>query len=243
MVVLAIIVFIALNYFNAGYGYLRSKSWGYSINNKLGWMIMEVPVFILMLVLYASSERVGNPAIIVITALFLIHYFQRSFIFPFLIRGKSKMPIAIISMGMIFNTMNAYMQGYWLYKYAPATMYTTDWLYSWQFIIGTIIFIVGMTINIHSDNIIRNLRKNGDNKHYIPKGGVFKYVSSANYFGEIVQWWGFAILTWSISGVVFAIWTGANLIPRAKSLYEKYCDEFGEEFTKLNRKRVIPFIY
>ena len=243
MVALAIIVFIALNFFNAGYGYLRTRSWGYAINNKLGWLIMEAPVFILMLALYASSDRVGNPTIIIITSLFLIHYFQRSFIFPFLIRGKSKMPLAIIAMGMIFNTMNAYMQGFWLYKYSPSDMYTIEWLHSWQFIVGCAIFITGMVINIHSDHIIRHLRKNGDTKHYIPKGGLFKYVSSANYFGEIVQWWGFAILTWSISGVVFAIWTGANLIPRAKSLYTKYCEEFGEEFIKLKRKKVIPFIY
>ena len=74
-------------------------------------------------------------------------------------------------------------------------------------------------------------------------GGMFKYVSSANYYGEITEWFGFAILTWSLPGIIFCMWTFANLAPRANSLYEKYAKEFGEEFTSLKRKRLIPFIY
>ena len=74
-------------------------------------------------------------------------------------------------------------------------------------------------------------------------GGMFKYVSSANYFGEFMEWVGFAIASWSWAGVVFALWTFANLGPRSASLYKRYEREFGEEFTKLKRKRIIPFIY
>lgn len=243
MLLLAAFVFIALQYFKAGYGFLRDRNWGPSISNKIGWVIMEAPVFIAMTVLYATSGRVANITIIIITTLFLTHYLQRAFIFPFLIRGKSTMPVAIILMGMVFNTINAYIQGKWLYHYSPEGMYSIKWLYSPQFIIGASIFISGMVINLHSDYIIRHLRKPGDSKHYIPKGGMFKYVSSANYLGEIMEWAGFAILTWSIAGLVFFIWTCANLVPRANSLYHKYKDEFGEEFTSLHRKRVIPFIY
>jgi 3-oxo-5-alpha-steroid 4-dehydrogenase 1 len=173
-------------------------------------------------------------------ALFLIHYFQRSFIFPLLIKGKSKMPIAIILMGATFNIINGILIGLWLFEYSH---YTLDWLNSPQFIIGTLIFLFGMGVNLHSDYIIRHLRKPGDTRHYIPKGGMFKYVSSANYYGEITEWFGFAILTWSLPGALFCIWTFANLAPRANSLYKKYQEEFGEEFTKLKRKRVIPFIY
>ena len=96
---------------------------------------------------------------------------------------------------------------------------------------------------MHSDHIIRHLRKPGDTGHYLPKGGMFRYVSSANYFGEILEWTGFAILTWSAAGAVFAIWTFANLVPRADAIYQRYAEMFGEEFRKAHLKRVIPFIY
>ena len=103
--------------------------------------------------------------------------------------------------------------------------------------------MAGFIINIHSDSIIRNLRKPGDTKHYLPEGGVYNYVTSANYFGEIVEWTGFAILTWSMSGVVFVLWTMANLVPRANSIYKKYKVEFKDEFDEKKLKRVFPRIY
>ena len=146
-------------------------------------------------------------------------------------------------MGAIFNVINAYLISGWLFILAPEDRYTLSWLYSPQFIIGALIFIFGMVVNLHSDYIIRHLRKPGDTRHYIPRGGMFRYVSSANYYGEITEWFGFAILTWSLPGIIFCMWTFANLAPRANSLYEKYTKEFGEEFTSLKRKRLIPFIY
>ena len=111
MTALAVVVFVALYFFKAGYGFLRTPEWGPSIPNRIGWVLMEAPIFITMLALYLDSDRVGDPAIIVITLLFLTHYLQRTFIFPLLIRGESKMPLAINTMGMIFNFTNAYMQG------------------------------------------------------------------------------------------------------------------------------------
>lgn len=247
MLILAVVVFAALQYFKAGYGFLSNNNWGITIPNKIGWILMEVPVIIGILALFTLSNNEKNITIILITAIFLLHYCQRTFVFPFLIRGKSRMPIAIVLMGAAFNLVNAYLIGSWLYFISFSNgvqqIYTTNWLYSPQFIIGTIIFLFGFFINLQSDSIIRNLRKPGDTKHYIPKGGFFKYVSSANYFGEVLEWFGFAILTWSMPGVVFCLWTFANLGPRANSLNKKYAAEFGEEFTKLKRKRILPFIY
>lgn len=243
MAVVAVIVFIALHYVEAGYGMLFNRKFGAPVGNRIGWMLMEAPVFIAMTILWLCSDRTWQPAPLVLFLLFQSHYAQRSFIFPLLIRGNSKMPLGIVLMGAVFNTLNALMQGGWIFYLAPADMYTTAWLYSPQFIIGTVIFIAGMAINLHSDYIIRHLRKPGDTKHYIPKGGMFRYVSSANYFGELTEWIGFAIASWSWAGAVFALWTFANLAPRSASLYRRYQKEFGEEFTSLHRKKIIPFIY
>jgi 3-oxo-5-alpha-steroid 4-dehydrogenase 1 len=118
-----------------------------------------------------------------------------------------------------------------------------SWLWSWQFIVGTLLFFAGMAINIHSDSVIRALRAPGDTRHYIPRRGMFRYVSSANYFGELVEWIGFAVLTWSWAGAVFALWTFANLAPRAEKIHARYASEFGDEFTSLKLRCIIPFIY
>ena len=249
MAVMAVIVFVCLFFFKAGYGYLSSANWGPKIGNKTAWVLMEAPAFCFMLyytLRFAfSGADTGNSSIVlyVMAGFYLLHYFQRSFIFPLMMRGKSTMPIAIMLMGLVFNTLNAYMIGGWLFGEAPAGMYGIGWLWSPRFIIGTLIFFGGMAINLHSDHVIRNLRKPGDTKHYIPRKGFYKYVTSANYFGELTEWIGYAILTWSPAGVLFAAWTFANLGPRAKSLTEKYENEFGEEYKELNKKHIIPFIW
>ena len=243
MAVLAVVVFIALHRVTAGYGMMYAKKWGPAVSNRLGWLIMELPAPACMAVLWALSPRGGEPAPCVMASFFCLHYFQRTFIFPFLIRGKSKMPWAIILMGMIFNAINAYMIGGWLFYLAPADLYTPSWLLSPLFFLGAIIFFTGMGINLYSDHVIRDLRKPGDTKHYIPMKGLYRYVASANYFGETVEWIGFAILTWSVAGAVFVLWTFANLAPRARSIHARYCNEFGDKYRSLNRKYIIPFLY
>ncbi len=249
MFILAIVVFIALFFFKAGYGYLSTANWGPKINNKAAWVIMESPAFVFVL-LYAvdylvSGTDTGNNRYVLLTmaGLFLIHYFQRAFIFPMLMRGKGEMPVLIMAMGMVFNSLNAYFIGSWLFEFAPEGKYGLDWFASPQFIIGTLVFLTGMLINLDSDHVIRHLRKPGDTKHYIPRKGLYKYVTSANYFGELTEWVGYAILTWSPAGVLFAVWTFANLAPRSKSLTAKYEEEFGDEYRELKKKNLIPFIW
>ena len=121
--------------------------------------------------------------------------------------------------------------------------YTLEWLKTPQFIAGTIVFLSGMFINIQSDSIIRGLRKPGDTRHYLPKKGLYRYVTSANYFGEFVEWCGFALLTWSWAGVLFAVWTFANLAPRAARIYERYKVEFADELDVKKVKRMLPFVW
>lgn len=243
MSILAVVVFVALNFVDAGYGMMINKRWGKTVCNKAGWVIMESPVFVAMIALWLLSERTWQPVPLIFFIFFEIHYFQRSFIFPSLMKGSNRMPILIIFLGVVFNLTNALMQGGWIFFISPADMYTVKWLWSWQFILGTVLFFAGMYINMQSDRIIRSLRRGNDHKHYIPYGGMFRYVSSANYFGEFIEWVGFAVLTWSLSGAVFALWTFANLAPRAVSIRRRYEQEFGEEFTRLHRKSILPFVY
>ena len=187
MAVLAVVVFIALFFVDAGYGMLLNRKWGKTVSNKVGWFVMESPVFLLMTVLWLMSDRRFEAAPLCFLFLFQLHYFQRAFIFPFLLKGRGRMPLAIIAMGILFNMVNAVMQGGWIFYLAPEGLYTSAWLKTPQFIVGTAVFIAGMVINIHSDHIIRNLRRPGDTAHHIPYGGMFRWVSSANYFGDLVK--------------------------------------------------------
>ena len=254
MALIGLVVFVSLYFVDAGYGKMRTEKWGPAINNKIGWFLMEAPVFIVVLYLWfiaahgkdASLQVVRQVPYIIFLLIFELHYFQRSFVFPFLLKGESKMPVVIMFLSVAWNLINGYVQGWWLFHLAPkyySHIYTQAWIYDPRFIAGVTIFVIGLIINLHSDHVIRHLRQPGDTKHYLPKKGLYRFVTSANYLGEITEWLGWAILTWSAAGALFFWFTCCNLVPRANSIYQKYEKEFPSEFDRKRLKRIIPFIY
>ena len=154
------------------------------------------------------------------------------------------MPVAIKAMGFVFNVLNGMMQAGGLFYFAPEGLYAGGWAYLLKphALLGVLLFFAGMFINLHSDHVIRHLRKPGDTRHYLPAKGLYRYVTSANYFGKLVEWTGFAILTASPAAWVFVWWTFANLVPRSDAIYRHYRAEFGDEAVG-KRKRIIPYVY
>ena len=49
------------------------------------------------------------------------------------------------------------------------------------------------------------------------------------------------MLTWSPAGLVFFLWTAANLVPRARSHHRWYQERFPDY--PRERKAVIPWLY
>lgn len=238
--VVSLIVFIFLFFINAPYGRFTSKNWGLRINPKIAWFIMEFPAFFVILFYFFIGNKKESIVAIIFICLWIMHYFQRTFIYSFLIRSrKNTFPVLVVIFSILFNTLNGYLNGRYLFYFSP--VYAVSWLKDPRFIIGTSIFFAGFVINIYSDYLLRNLRKPGEKNTYrIPFGGFFKYISSPNYFGEMMEWTGWAIATWSLPGLAFAVFTFANLAPRAISNHKWYLENF-PDYPK-NRKALIPFI-
>ncbi|RLW13087.1 hypothetical protein DV515_00000006 [Chloebia gouldiae] len=72
-------------------------------------------------------------------------------------------------------------------------------------------------------------------------GGMFEYVSGANFFGEILEWFGFALACCTIESLAFALCTLFILGSRARQHHKWYLEKF-EDYPK-DRKIVIPFLY
>lgn len=233
--------FVALFFFTAPYGRHARRGWGPLLPNWLGWMLMEAVSPISMLVLFFIGDAPKTAATWTFLLMWEAHYVQRSFIYPFLLRdGKKKMPLAIPLMAAGFNLGNAYLNGRYLFHFSE-DRYAVEWLLDPRFLVGTCLFVGGFVINRWADNVLRNLRKPGETGYKIPYGGLYRYISCPNYFGEILEWFGWAIATWSLSGLTFAIWSVANLVPRAWSHHKWYFEEFREY--PQGRKALIPGIW
>ena len=88
-----------------------------------------------------------------------------------------------------------------------------------------------------SDTYFKDICKK---QYYLPEGGLYDYISSPNYLGEIIEWSGWAIATWSLPGLLFALGAVGCIGVRSIHTHKWYNDCF-EDYPK-NRKALIPFI-
>ena len=238
-IIFSVLTFIILLTFKP-YTYGRHiNSSKFSIDNKLGWFVMELPTVILMPYIYFKHTTEYNIVVIVFIILYFLHYTNRVFIYPFRINTNTKkIPILIVVAALLFNICKTYFIGYYFSK--SVSLYDLSWFYSPFFIVGFIIFLLGAIINNQSDTILINLRKGSETGYKVPYGGLFKYVSCPNHLGEIIEWIGFAILTCSLPTLAFALWTMANLIPRSIEHHKWYIKKF-QDYPN-NRKAIIPYL-
>ncbi|KAJ8246154.1 hypothetical protein GJAV_G00264230 [Gymnothorax javanicus] len=204
---------------------------------RMAWLIQELPSFLVPVALIWGSGSNFGTAHCLLSGTFCVHYFHRSFIYPLLTKGRP-FPLRTVIAAFIFCTANGYLQGHYILH---CGQYDASWLTDIRLPIGLTLFLLGMAINIHSDHILRNLRNPGEVTYKIPRGGMFEYVSSANYFGEIVEWYGFAIATWSLPALSFALLTMCFIGPRAYHHHRFYQEKF--EGYPRSRKALVPFIF
>ena len=233
--------FVTLFFVSAPYGRHIRRGWGPHLPNWLGWLLMESISAIGMLVTFVTGDARKTAATVIFLLMWEAHYIHRAFIYPFMLRdGRKKMPMVVTLMAVGFNLGNAYINGRYLFHFAE-DRYSADWLLEPRFFVGVSLFMLGFGINRWADNTLRGLRRPGEIGYKIPHGGLYRYISCPNYLGEIVEWFGWALATWSLPGLAFAVWTFANLAPRAWSHHKWYHEKFSDY--PLKRKALIPGIW
>jgi 3-oxo-5-alpha-steroid 4-dehydrogenase 1 len=151
---------------------------------------------------------------------------------------KKRMAALVVAMALVFNMVNGCAIGTHLFVIAPP--YRMSWLKDFRFITGVVVFFVGFLTNVISDELLHKQKEYSGGTYRMPRGFLFRWISCPNYFGEIVEWLGWALLTWSMAGLSFFVWTCANLIPRALTYHRWYREHFPKYPQK--RKAVIPFV-
>ena len=237
-IALAIVIFFILLRIPAPYGRHNHGTWGPMMSNRLAWIIMELTVLVsLWTIIYPHAANLSAVSWI-ITGLFCFHYFNRAFIFPFRLRTRGKkMPVVVMVSGILFNVVNGSSLGYFMVNFAS---YDISWLTDLRFIAGIILFFVGIFVNWRADNILIHLRKPGQTHYVMPQHWYFRFVSCPNLFGELIEWFGFALLCWNLPAWTFFIWTSANLIPRAIAHHKWYRETF-PDYPK-DRKAIVPYV-
>ena len=113
-------------------------------------------------------------------------------------------------------------------------------------LLGIVLYLTGSYINTSSELDRHRWKNRPENKVHLYTQGLFKYVRHINYFGDIMLFIGFALITQDIRALYIPLFMTLNfifiLIP-AKEAYlkDKYRIEF-EQYSKRSKK-LIPLIY
>lgn len=237
---LAAAVFVALFFIAAPYGRHTRNHWGLTMRARLGWLMMEAPSPLLFAALFVLGRNSLSWPIVILFIMWQAHYLHRSFIYPFTIRGAGKrMTVLVMALGILFNSGNTYLNGRYLFTFSGG--YAASWLLDPRFIAGVALFVAGYVVNRKADAVLRTLRKPGESGYKVPQGRIYQWVSCPNYLGEIAIWTGWALATWSLPGLAFAVWTFANLAPRARAHHKWYRSQFQDYPPQ--RKALIPGLW
>ena len=237
--VLAFLTVVGLLWVIAPYGRHERPGWGPTIPNRYGWMLMESPTLLAVVPLYFLGPYAKGPISLGLLGLWLTHYVYRTLVFPFQLKNPHRpMPLAIVGMAIGFNCLNALVISTTL---SWTREYAVSWLADPRFLCGTAMFFLGTWINRSADAVLRKLRQPGTTTYAIPHGGLYELISCPNYFGEVLLWFGFAVASWSLGGLTFALYTCANLVPRAVSHHRWYRQQFPDY--PAQRRAVLPFLF
>jgi protein-S-isoprenylcysteine O-methyltransferase Ste14 len=111
---------------------------------------------------------------------------------------------------------------------------------------GLVLYVIGSILNTVSEYQRYRWKKNPRNKGKLYTGGLFRYSRHINYFGDVVLFTGFAMLTGSVypfivPAAMIVLYVVVNIPLLESYLHERYSNEF-DQYAK-STKKFIPFIY
>lgn len=237
--VLAVLTFFGTLFQTNAYGRHMKAGQRYTLPSKPAWLIFECPQWWAFTVTFWLFAKAPSAPAVVLYLLWQCHYLHRGLLYPLRKKDEGKrFPLSGVVFGFVFNALNGFVNGYAV-AFAPHLL-GNDWFTDPRFLLGLALAASGWWINFQSDNILINLRSDGFDGYRIPYGGLYRWVSSPNYLGEIMLWCGWAVMSWTAAGLVFAVFTIANLLPRALSHHRWYLKTF-ENYPQ-DRKALIPMV-
>jgi len=110
-----------------------------------------------------------------------------------------------------------------------------------------VVFLVAESGNGWAHLKLRALRRPNTNERNIPRGGLFNWVSSANYTFELLAWAGFCLLARTLASVVFLLAIALVLGSWAKKRHQRYLELFdgkdGRPLYPAGRRALIPGLF
>ncbi|MCJ1229146.1 3-oxo-5a-steroid 4- dehydrogenase [Toensbergia leucococca] len=195
------------------------------------------PAFYLLLAFSTAPSPLQSLSLLLIITHFLKRELETLFLHRF---SATTMPVFNIFRNSAYYWFLAGLNmAFWIYRADSPIAGPSDPYITYP---GILLFIIGELGTLQTHLTLRGLRSSGGTERGIPQGLGFGLVTCPNYMFETVAWVGIALVTWSLSTVVFIVVAVTMMGRWAKKKEARYRREFGSRYEK-KRYSMMPGIW
>lgn len=225
-----ILCFIGTWFIDVPYGKF-SDQYTIGFNPTYAWYLMELPNIVCSLLFLIRGNVISHN--ILGWYMFTLYAIMRGFVYPrYLVNSNKTTVWWVVLFGMIFTSWNSYNQyRSWLDPNPNPIVLIR--------LLGILLFHVGYITNFVCDyHLTHNKQK--FQRYVLPNLYFFRYISGANYFAELTQWFGYSLALQSGAAWAFYIGSLSNLVPRMYRTHFFYKEKW--PLSMEGRKMWIPFV-
>ncbi len=223
-----------------GYSKFADRTRRFAVPSRIGMLIIYAPAAVAGLLCHIALDGPWTVWHGVTLGTVALHFVRRCLEVLFVHRysGVTHLGSALL-ISSLYASVSALLAWIGAAEVDPALLASPDFAPAW--IAGLALWIAGSATNIGHHLLLARLRRPGETGYVLPRGGLFAYVACPHYLGEIIGWFGLALVFHHAGAVVIAITMTFYLGGRADNTLRWYRARF--ETLPAGWKRIVPFVY
>jgi len=229
----ALVIGEATGWLRLPYGKFRT---GGGINSRVGLALAyAAPVCVYVALWIAGRGALEVPYHLIVFAAFLFHFTRRIFEICVVNSYSRPTPLsALLSIAVLYSAA-AVVCGFFQVRTVaqPSEL---------LIVLGGLTFVFGELLNGYHHWLLARIRASGAATYSLPRGGLFRWVASPHYLGEIFSFLGYAMMSDLLPVWGTALAVTAYLSARANSTREWYRRQMPRQIPS-GWRRLVPFVY
>ena len=209
---------------------------GVGVNSRTGLALAYTTPIIIYVAFWIEGGAPQSPYHLVVLGAFLFHFIRRILEILFVNSYSRPTPLrALVPIALLYGGAAASSAFFQVNTAGQPTSNPT-------FMLGLVVFGLGELLNGYHHWLLARLRLPGVHTYVVPRGGLFGWVASPHYFGEILSFVGYAMMSDLLPVWGNALVASAYLSSRANSTLKWYRREMPLRIPT-GWRRLVPFAY
>lgn len=230
----------ATGWLSLGYSKFARRNQRYSVRSQLGMFAIYFPAAVIYPSIHVLGDGAATTWHLVAMALIVVHFGKRCLEVLFVHRYSGVMNgWTVITICLLYSAVS-WLLGEIATREVPAELVASAHL-DRLLPVGLAVWLIGTGINLYHHVLLARLRKPGDKTYRVPSGGLFRFVACPHYLGEIIAWWGYALIFQHAAAVAVTATMTAYLMGRSHNTRKWYRSHV--EGVPSSWRRLVPSVF